>query len=143
MVRVAAVSTNRFGQCLRAACDVPVGTLVETFSGPVMPYADVPEAEVRHALLLDGDRWLVPESDARYINHACEPNCRIEPGSRVVTTQAVQAGEEFTINYHRVTAAEMREDPAAFFWDPRWSFDCACGSPACVGRVDGYRMDGE
>jgi hypothetical protein len=27
-----------------------------------------------------------------------------------------------------------------YFWDERWSFDCDCGAPGCVGRVDRYRV---
>lgn len=132
------VARNAFGQCVVAARDLPGGTVVTRFTGPVVAYADVPADEICHVLLLDGDRWLVPGSPARFINHACEPNCCIGEQQTVSTLRPIAAGEELTISYNRVTAAEYQADPAAFFWDPRWSFTCACGSPQCSGRIDGY-----
>ena len=43
---------------------------------------------------------------------------------------------ELTIAYNHATFDEPLPP-----WDPRWSFDCACGSPGCQGRVDDWRRD--
>lgn len=107
-----------------------------------MPWREVPEAEVRHAVLIEADRWLVPISAARYVNHGCAPNCTVGDDLEVITTGAVAAGAELTISYNTATLSDWVEDPAAHFWDPRWSFDCRCGARGCVGRVDRYRVIG-
>jgi hypothetical protein len=125
---------------LAAASDLPAGSLVARFEGPVVPWREVPADEARHALLLDGDRWLLPRNEARFINHSCAPDCRLAADLGVVTTRAVAAGEALTIRYDSLTMAEYLRAPDAFFWDERWSFDCQCGAPDCVGRVDRYRI---
>src|SRR5476651_980811 len=92
--RLAAIAG--FNQGLVAAAELPAGTVVARFEGPVVPWRDVPAAEARHALLLQGDEWLVPTSDARYVNHSCAPNCRIDEALAVVTTRAVASGEQLS-----------------------------------------------
>jgi hypothetical protein len=130
------------GQGLFATADLSAGTAVARFEGPVVPWRDVPAAEVRHAVLIAGDRWLVPASSARFVNHSCAPNCTVDDDLAVVTARPVAAGEQLTISYDTVAMADWMDDAAAHFWDDRWSFDCRCGAPACVGRVDRYRVAG-
>lgn len=138
--RLAAVSSDQKG--LFAATALAPGTVVARFEGPVMPWREVPAETVRHALLVEADRWLVPSSEARFVNHSCDPNCTVDDALAVVTTRAVAAGEELTFSYDTLTMAEWVAAPAAYFWDERWSFDCRCGAPGCVGRVDRYRIRG-
>ena len=130
------------GRGLFAAEDLAADRCVERYSGRIMPYMQIPEGERVYALLLKKDEWLVADTAARYINHSCEPNCRIGPDREVRTVRPVRRGVELTISYDRLTRAEFLESPECFFWDPRWTFDCRCGSPSCVGRVDRYRIDG-
>ena len=127
-------------QGLYATAALPAGTIVARFEGPVVPWRDVPATEVRYALLVRDDEWLVPTSNARYINHSCAPNCRIDESLAVVTTRAVACDEHLTIRYDALTMAEWVKDPRSYFWDDRWSFDCRCGAPGCVSRVDRYRI---
>jgi hypothetical protein len=129
-------------QGLFATDALAAGTTVERFAGPTVAWRDVPVAEVRHAVLIAGDEWMVPTTDARFINHSCAPNCTVDDTLAVVTTRPVAAGEELTFSYDRVTMAEWLDTPECYFWDARWTFDCRCGSPDCVGRVDRYRVQG-
>jgi hypothetical protein len=115
-------------------------TTVARFEGPVVAWRDVPDAERRYVLMMDDDIWMIPQSDARYVNHSCEPNCRIDNWLQVVTTRAVAAGEHLTIHYDALTMAEWVRAPRCYFWDDSWSFDCRCGAPGCVGRVNRYRI---
>jgi SET domain-containing protein len=98
-----------------------------------MAWEQIPADEIRHALLLEDGSWLVDRGLARYANHSCDPNCRVDADNRVVTLRAVKAGEEITLAYNVVYPGE---DPGE--WDVRWSFDCACGARNCRSRVDGY-----
>lgn len=68
-------------------------------------------------------------NDARFINHACEPNCEAyEEDGRVFihALRDIEPGEELNYNYALVydgrhTAAIKR------------AFACRCGSPSCTG----------
>jgi len=76
---------------------------------------------------LDGD---IPENDARYINHSCNPNCEyMIDGKRVFirTIREIKEGEEITYNYgfelDEKDVYEFKEHP------------CRCGSKNCVGYI--------
>jgi len=76
---------------------------------------------------LDGD---VPENDARYINHSCEPNGICEIMDRRVWIKAlrdIKAGEEITYNY----GFEINENDIYDFME----HPCKCGSKKCAGYI--------
>ena len=137
---LARVTENAYGKSLVAAADVPAGVAVARFEGPLVLWDAVPESEIRHALLIDDVHWLIPHTDARYVNHACTPNCTIDNDLNIVTIAPVAAGHEFAISYNDARRSEFVASPESFFWDARWSFDCACGAANCQGRIDGYRL---
>jgi hypothetical protein len=61
----------------------------------------------------------------RFLNHACEPNARLD-GRQLMAWRPIAAGEEITFDYE-TTELDMAEP-----------FACAC--PACGGRpVRGFR----
>ena len=62
----------------------------------------------------------------RFLDHSCAPNARIE-GRRVIAVRAIEPGDAVTFDYC-TTEFEMATP-----------FDCACGAPACRGRVSGFR----
>jgi len=70
-------------------------------------------------------------SDARFVNHSCEPNCEsVEEEGRIFleTVRRIRAGEELTYDYHlqhegRRTAAVLRR------------YACRCGTPSCRGTM--------
>ncbi len=125
---------------LFATADLPAGTAVGRFEGPVMPWSEVPPAEVRYVIQVHDDGWMIPRSSIRFCNHSCAPNCALDAAFNVHTLRAVAAGEELTFSYDFLSRAEWQRAPEYYFWDERWSFDCRCGAPACVGRVDCYRI---
>jgi len=135
--RVVAVA---HGRALVAKSDIAAGITVERFTGPRMAQADIPAAEAAYALWLGGDDWLIPTTSARFINHSCDPNCVIDDDLNVVALRPIRAGEEISFAYNLADAAEILADPAAFAWDPRWTFACACGARGCMGLIDGYRL---
>jgi SET domain-containing protein len=76
---------------------------------------------------VDGD---VPENDARYINHSCEPNCQYEYADGKIWIKAIkdiQKGTELVYNYgfsiDDENEYEFKEHP------------CKCGSERCVGYI--------
>jgi len=140
------LGSNAFGVGLYAVTDLPAGAAVERFEGPVVRYGEVPESELRFAILIGEDRWLIPRGAARHVNHSCNPNCRVDEALRIVTRRPVQAGEELCFAYnwiHPEERAAFAGDPARFSWDRRWTFRCRCGESRCQGTIDRYRIEEE
>ncbi|TPX41342.1 hypothetical protein SeLEV6574_g06144 [Synchytrium endobioticum] len=75
-------------------------------------------------------KWLLPQSNARYANHSCDPNGIITNDQHAKTIKLVKKGEQITFVYN----VGSDED----WWDPLWSFKCECGAGACQGIID-YR----
>jgi len=70
-------------------------------------------------------------NDARWINHACEPNCEaFEDDGRVYihAMRDIAAGEE--LNYNYALIYDERHTPAL-----KRLFACRCGTPACSGTM--------
>ncbi|KAJ3192792.1 hypothetical protein HK101_005966 [Irineochytrium annulatum] len=129
------------GKSLVAAGDVARGTMVQRFQGPDaladVKYDECDEDEKRYVLNYlhapTGEwRWLSPQSNSRYINHACEPNATLNRQREVILLRDLHDGEEITFVYNN-------GDSAADYWDPLWTFKCGCGSARCQGSIDQYR----
>ncbi len=70
-------------------------------------------------------------NDARFINHACEPNCEAyEEDGRVFiyALQEIAKGEE--LNYNYALIYEERHTAAV-----KKQFACRCGAPSCTGTM--------
>ncbi len=59
-----------------------------------------------------------------FINHSCEPNCGFLDATTLVAMRRIEVGESITFDY-------AMSDSNSFI-----SFDCACGSTSCRGRLD-------
>jgi hypothetical protein len=126
------------GLGLLATANLEPYTVVERFDGPTVKYEQIPEEEIRFALLFSGDDWVIPRTGARYLNHSCDANCCVTDTCEVVTVRRVPQGEELTILYNGVSMEEFLTGGADYFWDERWTFLCRCGSPRCIGLIDRY-----
>ncbi len=122
-----------YGKCMVANRSLDIGTIVEKYEGLIVGWEEVPLNEICHVLLVSDKNWMIISTDARYINHSCDPNCIINDSLEVITTRPVKKDEELTVRYNIV---HKNENPGA--WDPRWSFRCLCGSSACQGHVNKY-----
>jgi SET domain-containing protein len=70
-------------------------------------------------------------NDARWINHACSPNCEAyEENGRVFihALRPIEAGEE--LNYNYALIYDERHTPAL-----KRLFACRCGTPGCSGTM--------
>ena len=112
-----------YGKCLVATDDLRINSIVEKFSGPIVSFNDIPNSQICYVLLVEKDRWMIPKSKARYINHSYSPNCIIDDNLYIYTTRNVFKGEELTIGYNFIRSGEYPGE-----WDERWSFKCNCNS---------------
>ena len=95
------ISETPTGRGLIAEETVEEETVVERLEGRVVPFSKIAESELRNAFEVDEDRWMVPQSNARHINHSCDPNCYISNNLDVLTLRKVYRGEELTIKIGR------------------------------------------
>jgi len=127
------------GCALVASETLEEGVVVERLEGEIVRYNKIPESEIRNAFEIDNDRWMVPQSPAKHINHSCDPTCYISSNLDVITLRKITKGEEITVMYNEVTVDQyMRSEAQTPEWDDRRSFDCYCGTPKCAGRIDRY-----
>lgn len=78
--------------------------------------------------VIDGGRR---GNDARWINHACSPNCEAFEDEGKVYIHAmrdIDAGEE--LNYNYALIYDERHTPAL-----KKLFACRCGTPGCTGTM--------
>jgi uncharacterized protein len=83
--------------------------------------------------VIDGSRG---GNSARFLNHACAPNCEaIETGDRVFihALTSIRRGDELFIDYGLAIDGEMTEDIRA-------QYACHCGDSACRGSMLGSEM---
>ena len=114
-------------------------TVVEKLEGRAVPYGKIPDSEIANAFQVGEDRWIVPQSNARYLNHSCDPNCYISSNLDVIALRKIYKGEELTVMYNDVTIEKyMSRGSTLPQWDDRRSFDCQCGTPRCMKRIDRY-----
>jgi uncharacterized protein len=133
------VAETPIGQGLFSAETVEEGAVVERLEGRPVPYAKIPDSEIRYAFEIDDDRWITPQSGARHINHSCDPNCYISKKLDVIAIRKIHKGEELTIMYNEMPLEKyMRTGSVLPKWDDRRSFGCRCGAPKCIGRIDRY-----
>jgi len=76
---------------------------------------------------IDGD---TSDNDAKYINHSCNPNCKMDITNGEIWIYAIKdisKGEEITYNY----GFEINEKNLYDFEEQ----ECRCGSDNCVGYM--------
>jgi hypothetical protein len=123
------------GQALCARSGLAAGEIILEHWGERLGFA---EAAARvapdHVMeVADGEVFLASGDIDDYVNHSCEPNCRLDfrPDGRVflVALRDIAAGEELSFDYATTTTLA---GIAAF---PGWRFACLCGAPGCRGEV--------
>ena len=115
-----------------AAQAIPKGTRIIEYKGQLVSQAEATRRERRYLarrriwLFTINTRWARDAAFggnvARYINHACRPNCHTEVIGHhiwVVSSRAIRKGEELTYHYH--TSGEA-------------GIPCRC-RPRCRGKI--------
>lgn len=98
-------------------------------SPEVVPYSvtiRTPEQEGNY-VQVGSDAYILPAPPSLYLNHSCEPNVGVRDQTEIITLARIEAGAELTFDY----STSMAEDG--------WEIDCACGTPACRGRVRDFK----
>lgn len=121
------VRPSSLGRSVHAVRTIEEGEVVLRGWGPRVP------RRTRHSFEVDLDVHIEIHNEIEIINHSCQPNCGVllPKGAEVmeiVALRRIEEGEELTTDYATF------EYHIEFMPGP-----CLCGTPACRGRVTGYR----
>ncbi|MBA3954852.1 SET domain-containing protein [Candidatus Dependentiae bacterium] len=131
------------GQGLIATKDLKAGTLVQKFEGEETEreYKCCLERAVvvRHVKWIDRDengkdKWILVTSDAAYLNHSCDANCKVVKGD-VITIKDIKAGDELTISYN---SRSLNNFPADMVWKKKWDLPCKCNAHNCQKLINKF-----
>jgi SET domain-containing protein len=119
------------GQGVFATADIPASARVLEYLGRRISKAESlrqTAAGNPFIVALDDQTDLdgaIPENQARFANHSCEPNCELLPGDGCLwlgSLRLISAGEELTFDYG-YDLVDFRDHP------------CRCGAERCVGFI--------
>ena len=130
------------GRGVFAARRIRKGTKVIEYVGERVSHAEAdrryedkaPDDNHTFLFIVDGRTVIdagVDGNEARFINHACDPNCETVTEQRrifIYATRTIQQGEELSYDY------QIKRDPG----DPEdmeQVFACRCGAASCRGTM--------
>ncbi len=90
--------------------------------------AALPPVLRQHSVQVEEGLYLasvIPDDDADYINHSCDPNAGLNGQIVVVALRDIEPGEEVCFDYAMSDSSPYDE------------FECQCGAANCRGRVSG------
>jgi uncharacterized protein len=128
------VGTSRIaGQGLFAGLDITKGTKIIRYIGEKITQEESDRRLAAGNVYIFGlnERYAIDgntrKNTARFINHACEPNCQTEQFGNtiwIVSIKDIQAGEELTYNYGYEDEGDANSS-------------CHCGAKHCCGYILG------
>lgn len=131
------VQTMKRGHGLKTLVDIPEGTLIIEYRGEIISEdlcLDRMAVDKNAIYFLNYDTGEVVDAnkkgtDARFINHSCDPNCQIEKWKvngefciGVVALEDIKAGTELTYDYKFESVSDDM-------------MKCHCGSTKCRGLI--------
>jgi uncharacterized protein len=120
------------GKGVFAVNNMQIGEFVAGFNGHIYTAgkASLLSASIRnHAVQFSPNLWRDSVGIARFLNHSCEPNCRISGDFDVITIGSIKAGEELTWDYSTTENSDWVVPGGR----------CLCGSTKCRDTIPPYR----
>lgn len=127
----AAPHPEKGGMGVFAQTAVEAGERLMVWGGAIVDAQELrqlPLVNQQHSVQVEEGLYLasvIPDDDADYINHSCEPNAGLQGQIVIVAMRAIEPGEEVCFDYAMSDSSAYDE------------FECQCGSPRCRGRVTG------
>lgn len=114
-----------------AAEPIRKGETVAAFGGWILSLSSLREfdaASVYRSIQIDDDLYIAPLDSAGpgdMINHSCDPTCGLSGSQLLTARRDIELGEPLAFDYAMSDTSDYDE------------FACACGTPACRGRITG------
>jgi len=118
------------GKGLFAGKNFKKGEVIYVFKGEYVK-ADLTNVSCPYALQLDFSLYLIPEGEGKYLNHSCEPNCKLSLQNgqlMLIAIKEIKKDEELCYNYN-TSEYDMGVD----------AFKCSCKSINCIGYIRGFK----
>lgn len=130
------------GKGVFALAEIPAGEVILEYKGQLISakeadrrHPEEPEDPSHTFFFSINERWVIDANvdgnAARFVNHACDPNCETEVEGRRVFIRAlrpIRPGEELHYDYH--LTLEGRHTPKL-----KQQYACRCGAPRCRGTM--------
>ena len=140
--RIQVHQSDVHGKGVFAVADIPAGTRIIEYKGEVITWDQALErhphdpSQPNHTFFFHLDTGEVIDGNvngniARWINHACEPNCEADETNgrvHVVALRDLMAGEELFYDYRLVIDARYTKKL-------KKEFECRCGALTCRGTM--------
>jgi len=114
--------TKEYGKGVFANEFITAGTLVITFSGPVVTAEEI--VDDNYSLQISHTQFLTPSGELDdYINHSCSPNCGLILRAQTLHLYAIadiKQNQQITFDYS--TSTNLGDD---------WTMECCCGETNC------------
>ena len=118
------------GRAVFCVAPIEAGEVLAIWGGLIIPLAhalSLTEAQMTQCVQVEDDFVLwtgaLPQNEADWINHSCDPNAGMSGQISVVALRDIAPGEEVCIDYAMVTSRDID------------AFVCACRTTQCRGQV--------
>jgi len=123
------VAESNVGRGLFARHQIPAGTEILRFTGPLLSLNEVRArgAAAANALQVGIDRYLYLDEPGRLVNHSCSPNAAVIADTRLVAIRNIAPDEEIRFDYSTTIS-------------DGWTMPCRCGSADCRGLIVAFQL---
>ncbi len=125
-------SRNRLG--LYTNTDIKANTTIQEIEGKIVNYKfllQIGGAFQDNCIRFSELSYLTPQGyDIEFINHSCEPNCKINKKNNklyLIAINDIKSKKELSFDYSTVLAD-----------DDIWTMKCNCGTKSCRGIIKKY-----
>ncbi|HLI46297.1 MAG TPA: SET domain-containing protein [Geobacterales bacterium] len=118
------------GKGVFANKDIKKDEIILVFHGDLIK-ADLTNIHSPYALQLDFSLYLLPSGEGKFINHSCEPNCKLLLSNKqlfLIALRDIRKDEELCYNYN-TSEYDMGVD----------AFVCSCNSKNCIKFIKGFK----
>lgn len=118
------------GKGLFAKREFKKGDVVYEFEGELIE-GDLTNVSNPYVLQIDFNLYILPEGEGRYLNHSCDPNCKLVLENNrliLVAIKDIKEDEELTYNYN-TSEFDLGAD----------SFECSCNANNCIKFIKGFK----
>lgn len=127
-------SQSDLGKHLRASADLEPNTIIAKFDGILTQDVNNRHSKWIGKDISGKDKFIIVETSAVYVNHSCDPNCKVNTKDwSVITIRNISKNEPLTISYNN------KEDFGDLVWNNEWNFKCFCGSTNCEKYISGWK----
>jgi hypothetical protein len=122
-------NTSIEGRGLFAKRDIKKDELIAVFTGKTISTDEankIYSTGYDYMLQINQDQFILLDSDLKFANHSCSPNCAFLESAKLYAVKDICMGDEITFDY------SLNEDTP-------FEINCLCGNSSCRGKIGPYQ----